>query len=598
MLKKLSAYILVLFLGALAILVAAFGDFGGRPIITPTSETVTGEIRSFPPGFTGAEETTRGDISNLTLPPTSKAPATEPTDPPTDAPSDQSVTEDPSASVQPDSGSETDPGSQTSAPSDDPAKESGTDPSESGTPEVTDELETDSSAYCVIDDSGNIILSKNPYAHLQPASTLKVLTALVVAENVASLDEKVTVSERAVNDVAIMSSGVTPSLKPGESFTIRELLYALLLPSTNAAGNVLAEYVAGSESAFAELMNTKCRALGLQNSAFLNPHGLDRDGQYSCAYDMAMILRAAVQYSELRTILSAKDCTIPATEFAPARTMKSGHLILRGEIKNKGAFAGKSGWTIGANATLVTAYERSGQKIYVCTMNSDERMHFIDTVNLADRAYDKLKGTKTALAPLIHDLTVTRADSQGVTVTWSYGEGVVKGRTVLMNNAIGPSSALFTDLGQVSQGTREKTFEISEPGIYQIQVFGQNALGVEDICFGYVLFTGEGRPDSGVFTRQNHDYWVNRRGFILRGIIEAPSGVYYGDENNFILHYDSFVPSDGNVYLIGPQGKAVRGWQTINGKKYYLQADGRLATGRIIVEGVVRTFTADGVLNE
>ena len=579
--KKLSAYLLVLLLGAVAILVAAFGDFGGRPIITPNNnETVTGEIRSFPPGYTGPEQTSEADFTNITLPPTSKAPATSPTESSEETTPGQEPTDAPSASDPAGSSSENGSADQTGSSTESPTNIPETDPPETETPVATDEIETDSSAYCVIDDSGNIILSKNPYAHLQPASTLKVLTALVVAENVSSLDEKVTVSESAVNNVSIMSSGVTPSLKPGEVFTVRELLYALLLPSTNAAANVLAEYVSGSNSQFADLMNAKCRSLGLQNSNFLNPHGLDQDGQYSCAYDMAMILRAAVQYSELKTILGAKDCTIPATDYAPARTMKSGHLILRGEVKNKGAFAGKSGWTVGANATLVTAYERGGQKIYICTMNSDERLHFTDTVNLADRAYDKLQGTKTALAPLIHDLTVTKADGESVTISWSFGEGVVKGRTVLMNNALGPSSAIFTDRGQVSQGPREKAFEISDPGVYLIQIFGQNALGVEDVGFGYVLFTGDGKPDSGVFTKANHDYWINRRGFLLRGVIEAASGVYYGDEQNFILFYESFATVDGNVYYIGSQGRAVRGWQTVFGKNYYMQADGRRASAR------------------
>ena len=142
MLKKLSAYILVLFLGALAVLVAAFGDFGGRPLIDPTSETVTGEIRSFPPGYTGPEKTSEVKISDMTFPPTSKTPATQPTYPPTDSPSDQDPTADPSASVPSGSGAESDPASQTDPPTDDPAKESGTDPSETGTPaaqEITEQ---------------------------------------------------------------------------------------------------------------------------------------------------------------------------------------------------------------------------------------------------------------------------------------------------------------------------------------------------------------------------------------------------------------------------------------------------------------------------
>lgn len=592
--KKLPAYILVVVIGVIAILIAAFGKFSGADYIDPNQETVTGEIGSFPPGFTGIETTIARD-DPFTMAPTPDysrepsgitVPVTDISTAPSDDPAGQET--DP---TEPPSGSEGPSQNETPEPS-------GTTPPEEETtlaPALSD-LETDSSAYCVIDDAGNILLSKNPYAHLQPASMTKVLTALVVTESVSSLDEEVTVSEKAVTGVSVMSSGLKPSLKPGEVFTVRELLYALLLPSTNAAANVLAEYVSGSNWAFAELMNQKCAALGLANSHFLNPHGLDQDGQYCSPYDMAMILRAAVQYSELRTILGAVDCTLGATDYAPARTFRTGHQILRGEIKNNGAFAGKSGWTVGANATLVTAYQRAGQKIYVCTMNSDEQCHFIDTVNLADKAYDMLKGTTTTLYPLVHDLTVTSADASGITVSWSYGNGVVKGRAVLIDNAVGTSTAEFTDFGAVSQGPRSMDIPLASPGIYLIQIFGSNARGQESVAFGYVLFTGEGKPDSGVFTFNRRDYWVSRRGFIQRGVIEAASGVYFGDMNLFYLIYEDFVTTDGLVYYAGPQGKLLSGWQTIGSNTYFFQADGRRVSGKYIIAGELREFSDSGVL--
>ena len=584
--KKLPAYILVVVIGALAILIAAFGKFGGAGYVDPNQETVTGEIGSFPPGFTGIP-TTVTRVEPVTQAPTPDH--SEATDPITMPPT-ESRTEDPESG----SGGADDPGTSSADPADDTPGDSES-PTETTAP-IGNEVETDSSAYCVIDDTGNIILAKNPYAHLQPASMTKVLTALVVAENVASLDEKVTVSEKAVTSVTIMSSGVNPSLKPGEVFTVRELLYALILPSTNAAANVLAEHVSGTSGAFAELMNAKCASLGLTHSHFVNPHGLDQEGQYCAPYDMAMILRAAVQYSELKTILGALDCTLPATAFAPARTFRTGHAILRGEYKNSGAYAGKSGWTVGANATLVTAYERVGQKIYVCTMNSDEKLHFIDTVNLADKAYDLIQGSTTAPSPLIHDMTVTQANASGLTVSWGYGNGVVKGRAVLMDTVDGVQSAQYFDFGPVSQGPRTMEFQLNAPGIYLIQIFGSNARGQENVSVGYVLFTGQGKPDSGVFTYNRRDYWVSRRGFILRGVIETAGGVYYGDMNNFYLIYEDFINTDGNTYYAGPQGKLIKGWQTRGSRTYYFQADGRRAAGQIIIDGELREFSENGVL--
>ena len=103
-------------------------------------------------------------------------------------------------------------------------------------------LVTDSDAFCVIDQNGNIVIAKNEAAAYAPASITKVLTALVVLEH-ASLEDKVTVREEDILSVDIMSSGVYPSLKTGEVLTVEDLLYALILPSTNAAGAVLASFV-------------------------------------------------------------------------------------------------------------------------------------------------------------------------------------------------------------------------------------------------------------------------------------------------------------------------------------------------------------------
>ena len=199
--KKLPAYILVLLIGATAVLVAAFGKFGDAPVIRPTEETVTGEIGSFPPGFTGSPTTERNETI-YTLPP-----ASDNTDDPSgftiaptgsgsaDGTPEQPGTDRTSDVPGSDRSMETDPG--TLPPSG--GNETPSVPEETTVSPAANEVETDSSAYCVIDDSGNVILAKNPYAHLQPASMTKVLTALVVAENVSSLDVSVTVSERAVS---------------------------------------------------------------------------------------------------------------------------------------------------------------------------------------------------------------------------------------------------------------------------------------------------------------------------------------------------------------------------------------------------------------
>ena len=117
-------------------------------------------------------------------------------------------------------------------------------------------------------ETGDILYEKNAYTRMYPASTTKMLTAIIVLEN-CYLNEIATVSSTALS--AVPSSYTTAHLQVGEQFRVEELLYAMLIPSANDAANVLAEHVSGSISAFAGLMNEKARSLGLENSNFTNP---------------------------------------------------------------------------------------------------------------------------------------------------------------------------------------------------------------------------------------------------------------------------------------------------------------------------------------
>ena len=132
-------------------------------------------------------------------------------------------------------------------------------------------------------DTGKILYEKDAYEKIYPASTTKLMTAILVMEN-CSLDEIVTVSENAVRSVPF--GYVNANLQVGEEIMVEQLLYAMLLPSANDAANALAEHVAGSIESFSAMMNTKAIEIGCKNTNFTNPSGLHQKEHYSTAYDL------------------------------------------------------------------------------------------------------------------------------------------------------------------------------------------------------------------------------------------------------------------------------------------------------------------------
>ena len=451
---------------------------------------------------------------------------------------------------------------------------------------------TDSTAYCVIDDTEQVYAAKNMLDRKAPASITKVLTALIVYENV-SLDKTVTVTEEELSrDIIVMSSGVRPSLRAGEQFTVRDLLFMLILESTNTAGNVLADAVAGSNEAFAELMNKKCASLGLTHSHFANPHGLDADDHYSCAYDMAVILRNAMSVPEIAQMLSAISYTVPATDYAGERVLSAGHSMLNGDFPCSGAISGKPGWTVDARATLLTAFSRNGKNFYICTMNSDEGMHYVDTANLANSVYAQFNGEIYDSIPLTHDVSIVNADAEGVVIRFSVDNANAASRTAWWNTKLGTAAASFAEFGEL-HGVNEVRFAFPEAGTYAVQLFSKNGSGVEKGIMVYVLYTGSSMT-TGVATWQGQNYVIDENGFMKVGEPEMTFGTYCTDANGCILK--DTITYGG--YFAGPDGKLLTGWQDFTGGKYYFQPDGRMATGRIVIDGEAHTFTDGGILTE
>lgn len=215
-------------------------------------------------------------------------------------------------------------------------------------------VSTSASAAILMDvDSGRVLYEHNADQRMRIASTTKILTALVAIEQ-GNLRDLVTVSQEAA-----YTEGSSMYLKVGEELTLETLLYGLLLCSGNDAAVAIAEHIAGSQAGFARLMNQKAAEIGMENSSFSNPNGLDAEGHYSTARDMARLACAAVENETLVRLASTRSVTIGG------RTMTN-HNKLLSQIE--GCIGLKTGYTMAAGRTLVSCVERNGQRLVAVTL--------------------------------------------------------------------------------------------------------------------------------------------------------------------------------------------------------------------------------------
>ncbi len=232
-------------------------------------------------------------------------------------------------------------------------------------------------------DSGTMIFGQNSHVEYPPASITKILTALIVLENVEDLSETVTFTESAMMNVEA-DSGNKLSLVIGDTMTVEDALYALLLQSVNQSANALAEHVAGSMSAFVDMMNEKLVELGCQDSHFENPSGLNGDTQNVSSYDMALIACAAFSNEKLLEISSTKSHKIGALENHPdGITVNQEHRLVITEDPDSEyycpeAVSGKTGYLLKAGNTLVTYAEKDGRRLVSVILKGSPRQYFID----------------------------------------------------------------------------------------------------------------------------------------------------------------------------------------------------------------------------
>jgi D-alanyl-D-alanine carboxypeptidase (penicillin-binding protein 5/6) len=206
-----------------------------------------------------------------------------------------------------------------------------------------------------------------------PASTAKLMTALVVADEVP-LNDVVLVSP-----AAAATTGSRMGLTAGERLTVRELLYGLLIPSGNDAAVALAEHVAGSQADFVDLMNARARAMGLNSTLFVNVHGLDAAGQLTSAADLVVLAKAVLQNQGLANIVTLGSATVAGRQLQNTNELLGTYDGVNGI---------KTGTTDNAGECLIASVTRDGRTTILVELGSQER--FVDARKLLDYAFESL----------------------------------------------------------------------------------------------------------------------------------------------------------------------------------------------------------------
>lgn len=236
---------------------------------------------------------------------------------------------------------------------------------------------------CIVLDrlSKTVLYGKNEYNKVKMASTTKIMTATIIIEN-CNLEETVEISKKAAN-----TGGSRLGLKTGDKITIKDLLYGLMLRSGNDAAVALAETCAGSIVAFSNLMNKKANELGLVNTHFESPHGLDSDGHYTTAYELALLSDYALKNKTFLQIVGTSNYTITINGYPKSLTNTN---ELLGNLN--GVYGIKTGFTNGANRCLVTACKRNDMDIICVVLGCDtKKFRTSDSIKLIEYAFNNFE---------------------------------------------------------------------------------------------------------------------------------------------------------------------------------------------------------------
>lgn len=219
----------------------------------------------------------------------------------------------------------------------------------------------DSKAAAVFDGDGYLLYTKNGKKHLKQASTTKLMTSLLACER-GNMAKKYKMSSKASK-----TPFANPGLKTGTKMTLDEYMHALLICSSNESASEIAEIISGSKGSFIKEMNKKAKKLGLDNTHYKNPHGLDAKGHYSCAQDVATLIRVNYKYKTFRKCANLKKYTLKNSSGKTIATIRS---TWKNTFNPVGIRAAKTGYTEGALCCFASVYKTHGKLYYIATLGA------------------------------------------------------------------------------------------------------------------------------------------------------------------------------------------------------------------------------------
>lgn len=248
-------------------------------------------------------------------------------------------------------------------------------------------------------DTGEVLYAKGIDEKRAPASTTKIMTAMLAIEKVP-FETQITFTDE-VNNIEAGSTHI--GIKPGETLTMKDCAYAILLASANEVSSGVAEYIGTTVPAFVDMMNQRAKELGCTNTHFVNANGLYDENHYTTARDLAIIAKAAFQNETFREVIKTPYYIVPKTNITDEERWLNNHhkMILQGSEHYEGCLGGKTGYTEKAGNTLVTYAERDGRRL-VCVLLADINMvaQYTDTKALLDYGFDSFQLLDTAAVSL------------------------------------------------------------------------------------------------------------------------------------------------------------------------------------------------------
>lgn len=304
------------------------------------------------------------------------------------------------------------------------------------------------SAVLMEADTGIVVYNKKMNEKRYPASTTKIMTALLTIEN-CNLSDQVTFTQTGINEIYGNNSNI--GMQVGEVLTVEQCLYGLLLESANEIATQLAEYVGGSVENFVAMMNQRAEELGCTGTHFNNASGLPDENHYTTAYDLALILQECLKNDTFVTISGTYQYELPATNVNPTPRLLTNHqpLIQPGQYHYDGVLAGKTGYTDMSQNTLVTAAARDDCTYIAVTLSSDIGGVINDTINLFNYGFENFEKISAAdddllveggtlLVPVgttLNDLTFESEDEgEYIRRTYRFSQDTYVGTALLVRN--------------------------------------------------------------------------------------------------------------------------------------------------------------------